>query len=99
RGLGDRDDPVRRGLCLAAALLRAGTGVRRAQGLTAVPVDLVPLEGPRCHIHARTHGAGPVVAGDLAAGDGDLAGRGVVVPPDGVAAGRQPVVHDRVPGP
>src|SRR5262249_2246934 len=41
----------------------------------------------------------PVVAGDPAAGDGDLAAWGGVVPPDGVAAGGQPLIQDRVPGP
>src|SRR5215472_11559501 len=36
--------------------------------------------------------ASPVEAGDLAAGDDDVAGRGVVVPPDGVpAASRAPL--------
>src|SRR5574340_440334 len=41
----------------------------------------------------------PVMANDLTAGDGDLGGRGVLVPPDRVAAGGQPLVHRRVPGP
>src|SRR5262249_57269338 len=41
----------------------------------------------------------PVVAGDLAAVDGDRARRSVMVPPDRVTAGGQPVVDGGIPHP